>query len=303
MGRITCQNDLWMKSLSAEADASTCHCEERPTVATRQPSECFEGAQDASATHDSEKHTFPAIGRPIATMNEKPLHAALKEWYAQPGDRVEVPVDGSQIDLVRGDLLIEIQTGNFTAIRRKLNKLVEKYPLRLVYPIAAEKWIVRLKPDGKGILSRRRSPKRGRLEHVFEELVRAPHFLKHENFSLEILMIREEEVRTFDAGRAWRRRGWLRHERRLLEVVSRHVFETPHDLMSLVPEGLPEPFSTADLARVCNIPRWIAQKMAYCFRAMESIEMTGKKGNAILYRLVPAPAATKRKRRPRKPKV
>jgi hypothetical protein len=37
----------------------------------------------------------------IATMNEGPLHASLKAWYAQPGDREEVPVDGRQIDLGR----------------------------------------------------------------------------------------------------------------------------------------------------------------------------------------------------------
>ena len=47
----------------------------------------------------------------IATLREGPLHAALKAWYRQPGDGVEVPVDCSQVDLVRGGLLVEIQTG------------------------------------------------------------------------------------------------------------------------------------------------------------------------------------------------
>ena len=42
----------------------------------------------------------------IGTLNEKPLHAALKAWYAQPGDRLEVAVDGFVVDIVRGDLLI-----------------------------------------------------------------------------------------------------------------------------------------------------------------------------------------------------
>ena len=38
----------------------------------------------------------------------KPLHASLKAWYAEAGDRFEVAVDGYVIDLVRDDLLIEI---------------------------------------------------------------------------------------------------------------------------------------------------------------------------------------------------
>ena len=68
----------------------------------------------------------------IGTLNEKPLHEALKKWYAQSGDRVEVPVDGSIVDIVRGELLVEIQTSNFAAIRRKLEKLIVNHPVRLV---------------------------------------------------------------------------------------------------------------------------------------------------------------------------
>ena len=55
----------------------------------------------------------------IGLLNEKPLHASLKEWYAQPGDRFEVAVDGFVIDIVRDDLLLEIQTGNFASIKSK----------------------------------------------------------------------------------------------------------------------------------------------------------------------------------------
>ena len=84
----------------------------------------------------------------IGTLNEKPLHAALKQWYAQPEDLIEVPVDGFTVDIVRGDLLIEIQTRNLSTIRHKLTTLAAQHRLRLVYPIAREKWIVRLLPSG-----------------------------------------------------------------------------------------------------------------------------------------------------------
>jgi hypothetical protein len=36
----------------------------------------------------------------IGLLNEKPLHAALKQWYARPGDRFEVAVDGFVIELI-----------------------------------------------------------------------------------------------------------------------------------------------------------------------------------------------------------
>ena len=78
-------------------------------------------------------------------------------------------VDGYLIDIVRGDQLIEIQTGNFSAIKAKLEDLVRNHPVRLVHPIAQTKWIVRLDARGERI-SKRRSPRKGRLEDVFLEL-------------------------------------------------------------------------------------------------------------------------------------
>ena len=89
----------------------------------------------------------------VAVLNEKPLHAALKEWYRQPGDRFEVCVDGFVVDIVRGPVLVEIQTRNFAAIKRKLAKLAVHNPVRLVYPIARDKWIVKLAEDGKGFIA------------------------------------------------------------------------------------------------------------------------------------------------------
>ena len=103
------------------------------------------------------------VSNKIGTLNEKPLHAALKTWYARPGDRFEVSLDGFVVDIVRGDLLVEVQTRSFSAIKRKLYQLVPHHPVRLVYPIAREKWIVKLAADGE-TTSSRKSPKRGSLE-------------------------------------------------------------------------------------------------------------------------------------------
>jgi hypothetical protein len=59
-------------------------------------------------------------------------------------------VDGYHVDVVRDGTLIEIQTGNFSAIKRKLGDLVPHHPLRLVYPIAVEKWILKYGGEGGG---------------------------------------------------------------------------------------------------------------------------------------------------------
>lgn len=219
----------------------------------------------------------------IGTLGEKQLHSALKAWYARPGDRLEGMVDGFHIDIVRNRLLIEIQTTNFSSQRDKLNKLTKKHRVRLVFPVAQEKWIVRLAENSVRCLGRRKSPKKGHLLHLFEELVSIPKLIKNQNFSLEILLIREEEIRRDDGQGSWRRKGWSIADYRLLEVVSRHVFRRPSDFLTLIPKELPYPFSTRELAQGIGQPRWLAQKMTYCLRNVGVIQVVGKRGNAVLY--------------------
>ena len=221
--------------------------------------------------------------RPIATQNEGPLHAALKSWYRQPGDRLEVPVDGRQIDLVRGPLLIEIQTSSFASLRRKLQQLLELHSVRLVHPVTLQKWIVRTEGQHGKVIGRRKSPRTGRLEDVFYELVSLAPILSHPRFSLEIVLTNEDEVRKREPGRAWRRKGWVVVERRLLEVVDSCRIVEPHDLLGLLPSGLTAPFSTADISQRADVSRNLAQKMAYCLREAGVIDVIGKQGNARLY--------------------
>jgi len=217
----------------------------------------------------------------IGLLNEKPLHASLKQWYAQPGDQFEVPVDGFVIDIVRGSQLIEIQTRNLAAINSKLLRLTHSHQVRLIYPIVKEKWIVRSASTNGDACVRRKSPKRGRLEDLFWELVSIPQLLSNPNFSLEVLMIREEEVRRDDRRR---RKGWILETRRLLEVLDQHLFTKTEDWLAFVPTGL-DSFTTVELASEIAANRELAQKLAYCLRHGRMIELIGRRGRANLYRV------------------
>lgn len=228
----------------------------------------------------------PAIG----TYQEKSLHAALKSWYAAPGDRLEQPVDGYVVDLARGNALIEIQTRNFSALKRKLAALLENHVVRLVHPIAARKWIVRLERDGATVRSRRRSPKRGTLLDLFDELVSIPHLVGHPRFSLDVLLVEVEETRRQDGRGSWRRHGWSIDDQILVGVQSHHRFHGPADFAALLPATLPETFTSSQLAARCGVRHSQGQKIAYCLRHMGAIEIVGKQGNAYQYRRSDTPA-------------
>lgn len=232
-----------------------------------------------------EKSTLSFVGAVsgIGTLAEKSLHAALKAWYAQPGDALEVPVGGSVIDLVRGDLLIEIQTRHLYAMKRKLARLTGLgHPVRVVHPIALEKWIVRENAQGQH-LSRRKSPKRGGPPDIFRELVRAPHLVGLPGLTLEIALIREEEIWRDDGQGSWRRKGWSLHDRRLLEVAGQLLFTVPADLLALLPEGLPRPFTNHDLQAALGCHPTLPPKITYTLRQMGLLAQAGLRGRAHLF--------------------
>ena len=227
----------------------------------------------------------------INTIQEKSIHVSLKAWYAQPGDRLEVKVDSFVVDIVREDLLIEIQTRNFSALRGKLAALMVNYPVRLVYPVAEQHWIVKMDSESGCELSRRKSPKRGHIVHVFYELVSISLLATHPNFSLEVLLVHDEEIRCNDGKGSWRRKGWSICDRRLLAIIDRTIFLRPTDFVRLLPPALPDEFTTADLAAGLNQPRALAQKMTYCLRHMGLVDITNRRGNALVYRLSAADGA------------
>ena len=221
----------------------------------------------------------------IGTLNERSLHSDLKDFICQEGDDFEVAVDGYIIDIVRQDTLIEIQTANFASIKTKINDLVTRYPINLVYPIAREKWINKLPSELNPRQSRRKSPKRGRPIDIFNELVAFPEIFQQENFTLQLLMIQEEEIRRFIGKRRWRSKGWSTEERKLLNVLETHHFNGLASLLRFIPETLPDEFTTKELAYENSISLRLAQKMAYCLRHLGIFELVGKRSRSYLYRL------------------
>lgn len=219
----------------------------------------------------------------IGTLSEKSLHAALKAHYARSEDQLEIPVEGFVIDIVRDDLLIEIQTGGFTPLKRKLSRLLKKgYRIHLVHPIASTKWIV--KEDAQGSrLDRRRSPRRGKAIDIFNQLVRIPHLLPEPGFSLEVVLTQQEEIRRNDGQGSWRRKGWSLFDHHLLNTVEQVTFRDREDYLQYIPGDLPRPFTTRTLANQLSINIRLAQKMAYTLFQAGWLERVGKEGNAFLY--------------------
>ena len=217
-------------------------------------------------------------------MREGPLHAAVKELLAEPGDRLEVPVGRFVIDLVRADgELVEVQTGGFGALGKKLDVLLDDHRVRIVHPVAAERRIVRVDEHGE-VLATRLSPKRATAVEVFDKLVAFPSLLTHPHLTIEVLLLREDHIR-LPQPVTTRRRTRDPGERRLVEVIDRIALRTPADVLAALPALPPEPFSTRELAVCLSCGTVLAQRTLYCLRAIGLVEPAGKRGRAPLHAL------------------
>ena len=223
------------------------------------------------------------LNNAFSSGKESSLHSAIKKWYFLEGDKLEAKVDDFIVDIVRGDLLIEIQIANFSAIKPKLLHLLNDHKVRLVYPIPKEKWIVHKSPVTGETYGRRRSPKKGRLSDLFSELIRIPNLFSKGNFSIEVLMIEVEEIWCNNGRGSWRRKGASIEDRKLIRIFERRIFEHKADFLKFLPEDLTNPFSNRNLAESLKISLNQSRKMTYALRKIGTITCVGKNRNQMLF--------------------
>ena len=217
------------------------------------------------------------------SRRESSLHSSIKKWYFVEGDRIEAKVDDFIVDIVRGDLLIEIQTASFSAIKPKLRCLLQGHKVHLVYPIPRKKWIVHRSMSNGEITGRRMSPKKGSLYDLFSELIRISDLFHIGNLSIEVLMIEVEEIWCNDGKGSWRRKGASIEDRKLIRVFESEVFEHKADFLKFLPKDLPDPFSNRDLAENLGLPVNQSRRMTYSLRKIGTITQVGKNRNQMLF--------------------
>ncbi len=214
---------------------------------------------------------------------ETSLHRALKDQYGSgSGGHSEVGMQGFRIDAVdSAGRLVEVQSGPLGPLRGKLSRLLPEHRVRVVKPVVLERRVVRrARTDGPN-LSARRSPKRGAVVDLFTDLVGLARLLPDPNLEIEVLAVSIDEIRV--SRRRWP--GYRVADRCLVEILSKLSIECPTDLWKLLPpsDDWKEPFTTTDIARRIDRPLWLAQRVAYCLRLSEAVQVIGKLGNNLVY--------------------
>lgn len=221
----------------------------------------------------------------IGTLQEKTVHAVLKRFYEPDIAHQEFRIGKYVADIFRGDEIIEIQTRNFNAMRRKLDLFLEQYPVTIVYPIIHTKWLYWIDETTGEVSKKRKSPKVGTTFDAYFELYKIKQYLTHPNLHLCLILIDAEEYRLLNGWSRDKKRGSTRYDRIPVKLVDEFYMDSPKEYGCMIPENLPEPFSSKDFAGCAKIPQGHAQLALNILNYTGAVTRVGKKGNSYLYQI------------------
>lgn len=134
----------------------------------------------------------------IGTLGEKALHAIIKSYYCDNKDNQEVEICGFVADVFLENKIIEIQTGSFEKLNKKLEKFLESYEVTVVYPVPRVKNIIWIDPESGDVVSKNKSTKKGTGIELLYEASKIRKFINNNNLNLEILLIDVDEYKLLD---------------------------------------------------------------------------------------------------------
>lgn len=219
----------------------------------------------------------------IGTLSEKTIHAVIKNYLEPDTNFHEIKVKNYYADICTPDGIIEIQTRNFDKLRRKLDVFLELSPVTIVYPIAYHKWLRWVNNESGEVSSPRKSPKKGVPYLIFPELYKIKNYLLHPNIRFLILLINVEEYRYLDGWSKDKKKGSTRCDGIPLELIDEISINSIDDYTKLLPDNLPDNFTTKDYSIATKTTRRISTVGLNILHHTGAIKRIGKEKNSYLY--------------------
>lgn len=233
---------------------------------------------DALQSVQSGEHERNGIG----TLHEKTMHAVLKKYFEPYSDNHETKIGDYVADIVGKNGIIEIQTRAFERLNKKLSAFLEYAKTTVVYPVSISNVICRI--DENGEITRRKSPIKGSVLTLFDELYKISAHLTNERLRICVMLLKTEEYRKV-CSRKQSRKGFMRLERMPTRLVDEIYIDCPTGFAAFFPNNLNEPYTCAEYAAKSGVDQNTARLMLYTFTKANIVSRMGKRGNAYLYTL------------------
>lgn len=222
----------------------------------------------------------------IGTLNEHSLHAFLKEYFEPDASKREIKIGRYVADIANGSSIIEIQTRGFFSLKKKLAFFLREHEVTVVYPVARKKRIIWVAPETGEATCPRKSPKTGGAWEIFYELVHIKDMLCDKNLKFKVVLLDIDEYRSLDGWSRDGKKGSTRLDRVPGEIYKEIQVSGAAGFARLLPENLPEEFTTRNLQECGKMSRTLAARTVSVLRAAGAIRQTGKSGRSKLYAII-----------------
>jgi len=219
----------------------------------------------------------------IGTLKEKTLHSILKNYMEPDTSKQEIRIDRFYVDIFNEQGIIEIQTQSFQNLRRKLEVLLDKYVVTVVYPITYEKYLYWINTETGEISNKRKSPSKGSFYKSFFELYKIKQYLNHHNLRIHLMLINMEEYRLLNGWSKNKKKGSSRHDRIPCALVDECILSCPDDYLLLVPDSLGETFTVKEYMSASKLTSRVASLAINVLQEVNAVERVGKQGRAYVY--------------------
>ncbi len=222
----------------------------------------------------------------IGVLSEKTMHRVVKSYMEIRSEFHEIKIGRYVADIKNEFGVIEIQTRALYRLKPKLEAFLPEYPVMVVCPLAAEKYVSWIDMETGQVGRRHKSPKHESFFTLGRELYTLRDYLSHPHFSLCLLMIQAEEFRYLNGWGKDKKRGSERCDRIPLALLDEKLLKTPGDYAYLIPEGLPRQFTTNEFAKAAKVSardKWYATAL---LERLGLLRECGKRKKEKLFELV-----------------
>lgn len=220
----------------------------------------------------------------IGMQKERTVHSVLKFYLEPDEDQHEIPVGSFIADIYHEvpEEVIEIQTGSFGPLRRKLDAFLPELPVTIVYPIPWHKWVFWSDPETGEVSPGHKSPKTGQLYAILPELYRISGFLNHPRLSFLPILLDVEEYRILDGWSRDKKRGAHRLDRVPIAIGPSALLREIADFARILPD-LPHPFTAKDFLKATHFSPRAASYALCALKTLGTVQQCGKEGRTYLY--------------------
>jgi hypothetical protein len=204
----------------------------------------------------------------IGTLNERSIHAFLKHHFEPNSDSQEIKIGGFVADIVGENGIIEIQSGSFGYLKKKLKAFLEAGHVTVVYPVIAQNTIINTDSGRKY-----KSPRKKTKYNFLPQAYNIREFLADErlHFVLVLLAVSQEKS------------GKIKKDRKPEKILSEIRLETLSD-WHIFTDELPESFTQKEFeakTRVYGRDGWGSLQTLI---SVGLISQTHKEGNTKIYK-------------------